>query len=82
MDLEARVNELADATVADISHRYKMQEELGAGAQATVYKAVHKKSGGKVAVKVQSFCMTRRKLCAMQRTDSCNAHAGAGRERA
>lgn len=52
MDVEARVKSLADVEVSDISHRYKMQEELGSGAQATVYKGQNKKTGGKVAIKV------------------------------
>ena len=52
MDVEARVKSLADVEVTDIGQRYKMQEELGSGAQATVYKGQNKKSGGKVAIKV------------------------------
>ena len=52
MDVEARVKSLADVEVSDIGQRYKMQEELGSGAQATVYKGQNKKSGGKVAIKV------------------------------
>ena len=52
MDVEARVKSLADVDVSDIGQRYKMQEELGSGAQATVYKGQNKKSGGKVAIKV------------------------------
>ena len=43
---------LADVEVTDIAQRYKMQEELGSGAQATVYKGQNKKTGGKVAIKV------------------------------
>lgn len=52
MDVEARVKSLADVEVSDIGQRYKMQEELGSGAQATVYKGQNKKTGGKVAIKV------------------------------
>jgi len=52
MDVEARVKSLADVEVTDIAQRYKMQEELGSGAQATVYKGQNKKTGGKVAIKV------------------------------
>ena len=52
MDVEARVKSLADVDVSEIGQRYKMQEELGSGAQATVYKGQNKKSGGKVAIKV------------------------------
>jgi len=52
MDVEARVKSLADVEVSDIAQRYKMQEELGSGAQATVYKGQNKKTGGKVAIKV------------------------------
>ena len=43
---------LADATCSDIGQRYKMQQVLGSGAQATVYQAVAKKSQRKTAVKV------------------------------
>jgi len=52
MDVEARVKSLADVEVNEIGQRYKMQEELGSGAQATVYKGQNKKTGGKVAIKV------------------------------
>ena len=52
MDVEARVKSLADVDVSEIGQRYKMQVELGSGAQATVYKGQNKKSGGKVAIKV------------------------------
>ena len=38
--------------VKDISSLYRMQNVLGAGAQATVYQAVNKKSSRKVAIKV------------------------------
>jgi len=37
--VEQRVGALADVSVSDIAQRYKMQEELGSGAQATVYRA-------------------------------------------
>ena len=43
-DLEQRVASIVDSTLKDISQRYKIQEELGAGAQATVYKATHKRN--------------------------------------
>ena len=52
--LEARVIMLADATCSDIGQRYKMQQVLGSGAQATVYQAVAKRSQRKTAVKVYS----------------------------
>ena len=52
MDVDARVKSLADVEVNEIGQRYKMQEELGSGAQATVYKGQNKKTGGKVAIKV------------------------------
>ena len=52
MDVEARVKSLADVEVSEIGQRYKMQEELGSGAQATVYKGQNKKTGSKVAIKV------------------------------
>jgi len=52
LDLEGRAQSLADVTVNDISQRYKMQEELGAGAQATVYKGLSRKNNQKVAIKV------------------------------
>ena len=52
--LEARVTMLADATCSDIAQRYKMQQVLGSGAQATVYQAVAKRSQCKTAVKVHS----------------------------
>ena len=52
MDVEARVKSRADVEVNEIGQRYKMQEELGSGAQATVYKGQNKKTGGKVAIKV------------------------------
>ena len=45
---------LSDVTVTDISQRYKMQQVLGSGAQATVYAATSKKSQRKVAVKVRA----------------------------
>ncbi|EOD17267.1 hypothetical protein EMIHUDRAFT_458996 [Emiliania huxleyi CCMP1516] len=51
-DLEQRVASIVDSTLKDISQRYKIQEELGAGAQATVYKATHKRNHMKVAIKV------------------------------
>ena len=51
LDLEGRAQSLADVTVNDISQRYKMQEELGAGAQATVYKGLSRKNNQKVAIK-------------------------------
>lgn len=50
--LEERVALLSDAAVGDIGSRYKLGEELGSGAQATVYRGVSKKTGGKVAIKV------------------------------
>mgnify|MGYP001184049505 CR=1 FL=1 len=50
--LEARVNLLADVSVSEIGQRYKMQQVLGSGAQATVYQAVAKKTQRKAAVKV------------------------------
>ena len=40
--VEQRVSALSDVSVSDIAQRYKMQEELGSGAQATVYRATHK----------------------------------------
>ena len=51
-ELEARAALLADVTVGEISQRYKVGEELGAGAQATVFRASARKSGAKAAVKV------------------------------
>ena len=45
---------VADVAVTDIAQRYKMQNVLGAGAQATVYQAVQKKTQRKTAVKVRS----------------------------
>ena len=47
-DVEQRVQSIVDETLKDISQKYRIQEELGAGAQATVYKALHKKTGKKV----------------------------------
>jgi len=47
-DMEKRAKSLADETVKDVSQRYKMHEELGAGAQATVYRATHRKNSAKV----------------------------------
>ena len=46
--VEQRVSALSDVSVSDIAQRYKMQEELGSGAQATVYRATHKKTNAKV----------------------------------
>jgi serine/threonine protein kinase len=40
-------------TVPDIAHRYRMQNVLGSGAQATVYQALQKKTNRKTAVKVR-----------------------------
>ena len=51
--LEQRVNIVADVSVSDIAQRYRMQQVLGSGAQATVYQAVSKKTQRKVAVKVR-----------------------------
>ena len=53
--LEARVQLLADVSVTDIAQRYKMQQVLGSGAQATVYQAMAKKSQRKTAIKVHSY---------------------------
>ena len=50
--LEERVKLLADVSVSGIEQRYKMQQVLGSGAQATVYQAVAKKTQRKAAVKV------------------------------
>ena len=50
--LEERAKLLGDVQVKDISSLYRMQNVLGAGAQATVYQAVNKKSSRKVAIKV------------------------------
>lgn len=46
--MEKRAQSIVDEALRDVSQRYKMQEELGAGAQATVYKATHRKNYGKV----------------------------------
>lgn len=51
--LEERAKLLGDVQVKDIASIYRMQNVLGAGAQATVYQAVNKKSNRKVAVKVR-----------------------------
>ena len=51
--LEERVQLVADVSVSDIAQRYRMQQVLGSGAQATVYQATSKKSSKKVAVKVR-----------------------------
>lgn len=53
-DVKERVELLADVAVPSIDQRYKMQGELGAGAQATVYAAVAKvkDKGAKRAIKV------------------------------
>ena len=51
-DVEERVASLAEVSVSDIAQRYKVGEEIGAGAQATVYRATHKKTGSKVAIKI------------------------------
>lgn len=57
--IQERSSIIADVTVPDISQRYRMQNVLGAGAQATVYQAQSKKSNRKVAVKVRSlaYCL-------------------------
>ena len=53
MDPEARATSLADVTLKDISTRYTLKNELGSGAQATVYLGQSKGSGSsKVAIKV------------------------------
>ena len=52
--VKERAELLADVTIADIAHRYRMQNVLGSGAQATVYQAVAKKTNRKVAVKVRA----------------------------
>lgn len=49
-DVEKRAQSIVDEVLRDVSQRYKMQEELGAGAQATVYKATHRKNYGKVHI--------------------------------
>eukprot|EP00966_Prymnesium_polylepis_P243227 5624667-Prymnesium_polylepis.2 len=46
-----------------------MQEELGAGAQATVYKGINRKNNQKVAIKVRSL----RRTNAPQRRARCGA---------
>jgi hypothetical protein len=50
-----------------VSQRYKMQEELGAGAQATVFKATHRKTHGKVPTQpgpaLLASCRLRRASC-------------------
>ena len=52
MDPEARATSLADVTLKDISTRYTLKNELGSGAQATVYLGQSKGSGSsKVAIK-------------------------------
>ena len=51
--LEDRVQLLQDVSVSDISQRYKMQQVLGSGAQATVYQALSKKTQQKRAIKVR-----------------------------
>mmetsp|Transcript_10367 Transcript_10367/g.28601 ORF Transcript_10367/g.28601 Transcript_10367/m.28601 type:complete len:710 (+) Transcript_10367:118-2247(+) len=51
-DVEKRALSIVDETLREVTHRYKMQEELGTGAQATVYKATHRKTARKVAIKV------------------------------
>ena len=63
LDIEARAASLADVTVNDISQRYKMQEELGAGAQATVYKGLNRKNNQKVAIKVTRTPPSLRTAC-------------------
>ena len=52
--MKERVALLADVSVPHIDQRYKMQQEIGAGAQATVYLAIAKvkDKGVKRAVKV------------------------------
>jgi len=50
--IEERVKSLVNVTVDDIALRYTIKEELGSGAQATVYKGLHKKTSAKVAIKV------------------------------
>lgn len=52
--VKERAELLADVTIADIAHRYRMQNVLGSGAQATVYQAMAKKTNRKVAVKVRA----------------------------
>jgi len=47
-----RVQSLGSMALDDISSRYTIKEELGSGAQATVYKANNKKTNQKVAIKV------------------------------
>ena len=49
----AEATSLADVTLKDISTRYTLKNELGSGAQATVYLGQSKGSGSsKVAIKV------------------------------
>ena len=55
---------LADVSVTDIAQRYRMQNVLGSGAQATVYQAMKKGSQVKRAVKVQLLAVHTRNLLA------------------